>query len=291
MAQTRDILSSPRVVEMKHKRRIKRVRLLVLIFILFISIIFGLSVLSQYKKINITNIVVAGTRIINTDEVKTLIESDMSGKYLHLFSKHNSFIYPKQYVYNDLLKTFPRIEKLTIYRGPLNTINAIIVERAGSYLWCGDSVPEIQNDIGENCYFINNDGYIFDKAPYFSGNVYFKFYIPLLNSPINPLGLQMLKSDDFHSLLRFVSKTTDLGLKPIYLVFDNIDTYQLYLDHGDNDTTPEIIFKNTDDLNKTADNLSIAMSKPEFADEIKSKYTTLLYIDLRFNNKVLYKFQ
>jgi hypothetical protein len=33
------------------------------------------------------------------------------------------------------------------------------------------------------------------------------------------------------------------------------------------------------------------MGKSEFADEIKNKYDTLLYIDLRFDNKVLYKNQ
>jgi hypothetical protein len=38
------------------------------------------------------------------------------------------------------------------------------------------------------------------------------------------------------------------------------------------------------------DNLSVSMGKPEFANDIHSKYDTLLYIDLRFDNKVLYKF-
>jgi hypothetical protein len=33
------------------------------------------------------------------------------------------------------------------------------------------------------------------------------------------------------------------------------------------------------------------MKKQEFADEIISKYDDLLYIDLRFKNKVFYKFK
>ena len=48
---------------------------------------------------------------------------------------------------------------------------------------------------------------------------------------------------------------------------------------------------NTDDFDMILDNLSISMKKKEFAEEINTKYNTLLYIDLRFKNKVLYKFK
>jgi hypothetical protein len=65
----------------------------------------------------------------------------------------------------------------------------------------------------------------------------------------------------------------------------------LYMDHGVNDTLPKILFKNDADLENILENLSLAMKKSEFASEINSKYNKLLYIDLRFKNKVLYKFQ
>ena len=49
--------------------------------------------------------------------------------------------------------------------------------------------------------------------------------------------------------------------------------------------------KTDDDLTIMLENLSSAMSKSEFADEIKERYDTLSYIDLRFDNKVIYKFE
>lgn len=287
----RDILTSPRVIEIKHTERVKRTRLLILFLILFISIIAALAYYSNDSHVVINKIVISGTHIIDSDEVEKEVWTNMDGRYFHLFAKINSLIYPRQNIYNDLIQKFPRIENLSVYRDNLRTLNIDITERTGSYLYCGSSIPTNPNDVGENCYYINNDGYIFDKAPYFSGNIYFKYYLALGLNLTNPLGHQMIPMDDFHNMTRFIDGITALGFKPIYLASDPDGTYYLYLDHGSADTAPTITFKKENDLNIILDNLSLSMKKTEFADEINSKYTTLLYIDLRFKNKVLYKFQ
>jgi cell division septal protein FtsQ len=287
----RDIPTSPRIIEIKHNRRVRRVRLGVLFFILFVSIAWALSYFSNNKHLTINNVTITGTHIIDQDEVKAQIFNDLSGKYIYLFMKSNSFIYPHQKVYNNLLLNFPRIEKLSVYRDNLKTLHIDISERTGSFLYCGASIPENKDQVGENCYFINNDGFIFDHAPYISGNVYFKYYLSLADGVDNPMGKQMLSVDQFHRMVRFIDGVTNMGFKPIYITTDTDGTNSLYLDHGVNDTVPKITFKNDDDFDVIQDNLSLSMKKPEFADEINSKYNTLLYIDLRFKNKVLYKFQ
>ena len=287
----RDIPTSPRIIEIKHNRRVRRIRLSILFFILFISFTWALSYFSYDRHIVINEVAITGNHIIDQDDIKAQIFKDISGKYIYLFSQSDSFIFPKIYIYNDLLLSFPRIKNLSVYKDNLKTIHVDISERTGSFLYCGANIPENKNDIGENCYFINNDGFIFDKAPYFSGNVYFKYYLPLSEGTSNPLGKQMLSIEQFHRVVRFIDGITNLGFKPIYITIDQDGTDTLYLESGSNNTAPVINFKNNDDLDIVQDNLSLAMKKPEFADEINSKYNTLLYIDLRFKNKVLYKFQ
>lgn len=287
----RDIPTSPRSIEIKRSRRIQKIRLRIFFFILFISIIGASSFFSGNKHIVIDNIAITGIHIINQSDIKEEVYKNLSGKYIYLFAHNNSFIYPHDKIYNDLLSKFPRIDTLSVGRSNLNTLDISIKERVGSYLYCGSVIPEDKQEIGENCYFINNDGYIFDKAPYFSGNVYFKYYTALLNNEGNPLGKQMLNIDQFHKLMRFIDGVTSIGFKPIYILRDNEGTNHLYLYHNENGTSPEIIFKDEDNWDVLLDNLSIAMRKKEFADEVNSKYNTLLYIDLRFDNKVLYKFQ
>jgi predicted nucleic acid-binding Zn ribbon protein len=286
----KDILTSPRMENIKRKARKRRRRLAILFFILFVLVVWGLSLLSSVSKITINKIAVTGTRIINVSDVERSSRDIMSGKYLYLFSKSNIFIYPKNAIYKSLLKDFPRIENLSIRHEGFNSISIDIRERAGSYLYCGSNIPASQQDIGENCYFINTDGYVFDKAPYFSGNVYFKYYIKADSENIDPLGKQIIDKEHFHRLARFIDGLDSLGFVPTHMLVEN-EKGTVYLSSKDGDTTPEIIFKDDSDLDSILGNLSSSMTKPEFANEIRTKYSTLLYIDLRFDNKVVYKFK
>ncbi len=287
----RDVLTSPRVKDMKHKRRVSRIRLLVLILILIVAIIGALAYFSGSHRLTIHTVTVTGTQIINISDVQSVVNNDLAGKYVYLFTRADTIIYPHDRIYKDLTHAFPRIQTLTITRSGWNTLQVSIAERAGAFLYCGTHIPENKIDQGENCYYVNNDGYIFDKAPYFSGNIYFKYYLDLGSNTDNPLGTQMVSPDRFHQLTGFVDKVTALGFKPIYISLDASGIYKLYLDHSAVASSPIILFNADNDLSTIADNLSDAMKTSEFANDINSKYATLLYIDLRFKDKVLYKFQ
>ena len=291
----RDILTSPRIEEIKHKRRVRNLRLVIIFFIVTILLIESLSYISSNPNIVINNIVVTGNQIINAQDIEARVKDKLNGKYLYLFTKANSLIYPHQAIYEDLMTSLPRIKTLSVYRDNWKTLHIEITERLGSYLYCGAQIPEIVTDVGENCYFINNDGYIFDKAPYFSGNVYFKYYVQILdenNIPIeNPLMKYVFDTDRFHKIARFIDGITSIGFKPIYIEIKPDGTNTIYLSHNINDSIPTIIFKNENDLDIILSNLVAAMNKSEFADEVNSKYTKLQYIDLSFTNKVIYKFQ
>jgi len=287
----RDIPTSPRIIEIRHNRRIHTLRMVVLFLILFITIVWALSFFSNSNKMAINNVVITGVHIIDKEKIEAEVNKNISGKYVRLFAKSNSFIYPRNKIYNNLLLNFPRIESFSVYRDGLKTLHVDITERTGSFLYCGENIPENKDEVGENCYFINNDGFIFDKAPYFSGNVYFKYYLMVSNGSATPLGMQMLGVEEFHRIARFIDGVSSVGFKPIYIVISQDGTNYLYLEHEEDKSIPNIIFKNDDDLDVIQDNLALAMRKKEFADEVNSKYNTLLYIDLRFKNKVLYKFQ
>lgn len=286
----KDIPVSQRIIDIKKKRRIRRLRFVIFFVVLFLIIVGGLSFFSFHKKLTINKVVVKGTSIIDPIDVTTRVEDQLKGKYYYLYSRANSFIYPQKKIYNDLIETFPRIEELNIIREGFNILNINIKERLGSYLYCGSSIPEIESEIGENCYFINNDGYIFDKAPYFSGSVYFKYYLNIKDSTL-PLNQNILEQDRFHEIVRFIDGIKLLGFEPVSLLILDDGTHNLYLDHDSLATVPMILFRDDNDLENILNNLRTAMKKKEFSDEINSKYSSLLYIDLRFKSKVLYKFQ
>jgi len=278
-----------RVIMIKHQRRIQILRLSFLLLILFLSIVGALAYFSFNKNITITKVTVEGTNIINSSEVIFVVKSGLTGKYYNLFSRADSFIFPRKEIYNNLIKHFPRIEEVSIVKKNLNTLQINIKERLGSYLYCGNTIPDVLSKIGENCYFMNSDGYIFGKAPYFSGDVYFKYYLKI-NDDKSILGQNVMNLNHFHKLVRFINGITSLGFKPISLVIDTSGKEILYLNHNLDESTPEIIFQTSNNFDKILSNLSAAMNTTKFSNEITSRYNTLQYIDLRFNNKVLFKF-
>jgi hypothetical protein len=284
-----DIITSPRLVELRRENKLRRYRLTFLLLVLFVIIIAGLSYLSNYHKIVINKVEVTGTYILDNKSIESKVQEDLQGKYLYLFAKKNTFIYPKSFIEHDLQKTFPRIENLSVKLEGVNTLKVTIGERVGSYLYCGASIPGEVMDIGENCYFINYDGYIFDTAPYFSGNIYFKFYIPIDDSK-ETLGQNVLDKEKFHQIIAFIDRLEELGFNPVSLDMSNEENFSFKLKARPDGGEPQILFKKENDLPNILNNLVSAMKKKEFKDTITSNINKLQYIDLRFNNKVLYKF-
>lgn len=290
MANRRDITTSPRVQELRRVQRKRRSLLFIVFIILFIVLVIGLSYLSHQPKVTISNINIEGTHIIDSMDVQQTVMDHLSGNFFYIFSKKNTFLYPKSKIEKDLQKKFTRINKLSVKLEGLNTLKVVIDERVGSYMYCGDNIPENQNELGENCYFVNSDGYIFDVAPYFSGNIYFKFYIPLSNDQ-DILSQQILDKKTFREVISFVDGLVDLGLDPVSVVMYDKDRYSFNLRSNTINVHPEILFKEDNELPVIFGNLSAAMQNSDFKNEIFSRFSTLSYIDLRFDNKVLYKFQ
>ncbi len=286
----RDIITSPRMVELSRKRRKRRRVFFVISFFVFIGLLVGLSYLSKYQKINIKEIRVEGTHIIDADKVIEETQKEISGNYIYLFSKSNTFIYPRRSLESKLRKEFPRIEELSINLDGLQVLYIKVKERFGAYLWCGASLPASNADTGENCYFVNSDGLIFDKAPYFSGNVYFKFYTPILD-PNVPLGQNLFDKEKFRTLVNTIDRLEYMGLHTTVLVMLDDNKYYFKITDRKSTNMPEIWWNKENELSKVVDNLELALKNKDFQKEIFSRLNTLSYIDLRFDNKVLYKFQ
>ena len=83
----KDIPTSPRIIQIKRKRKVGRIRLIILCLVLFISIIGALSYYSFDKRLAIKDIAINGTSIISWDEVSNKIDDSLTGRYLFLFSK------------------------------------------------------------------------------------------------------------------------------------------------------------------------------------------------------------
>lgn len=249
----RDIITTPRVEEMRREKKQSRfVRRIIFITIGFVVLI-GIIVLSRIKPLLIDSVSVEGTRIIEAQEVEGIVSDMLRGSYVFLFPKNNSLIYPQKAIINTLLDSFPRIESVSVKRIDLRQLVVHVVEREGVYLWCGSEFPEPE---GSHCYFMDTTGYVFSEAPYFSGNVYLRWYngSNITESIIGDFGVSSI---NVSRVSLFVQQLKQIGVDIHTVSFlENETIAELYIDTPSRTHSPKIIIKTNDNLDLIFENIS-----------------------------------
>lgn len=270
--QKRNVLNSPHLLEFKKKRqRVVLNKILFYVFTLFI-ISALLAYISRIDRLNISEIEISGNKVIDTEMIQTVVEQAISENYFWVFPKTNILYYPQNSIRNELYNKFKRLKDISFSIENKKILEVSVTERVALYTWCGEKI-----ELEEKCYFMDENGFVFDEAPYFSGGVYFKFYGLIQN---------------FQKLIFFKETLENMELKPVALYITNDGDIEVFLSRGVLSVTgPKIIFKMNADFQNVAENLEAALTTPPLQSEFKNKYSSLLYIDLRFGNKVYYKFQ
>lgn len=282
----RNILNSPRLLELKKHRRKVFVSKILLIFFALALIVAGAAYASRMPVFNIKQVKIIG-KAAETEAIKAMVQDKISGNYLWLFPKTNVLFYPKRKIEDKLLEKFKRIGgiKFSVKNEPFpneKILEVFLSEREGKYLWCGGEAalsPE-----KTQCYFMDGTGFIFEEAPYFSGEIYFKFYGPGRAGGYFSEG-------NFKQLIDFKDVLSTGGIKPVSLYISESGEGKVFLVSPGAAARPYIAFKSSANFPKLVKNLETALNTEPLLSNFKNKYSSLEYIDLRFGNKVYYKFK
>ena len=287
----RNILNSPRLLELKkHRHKILLGKASLYVF-LFVVVMIGITYLSRLPSFNISSIEIKNNQSVDADMVKEIVQKEITGNYFWMFPRTNIFLYPKKHIKKELQDKFKRIKHTDFSIKDKKSLEVNIIERTALYTWCGNLPPNLESsDEVSKCYFLDDSGYIFDKAPYFSGDVYFKFYGLFVGD--TTLGSSFSPSI-FPDLILFKKKLEDIKLKPVALHVREDKDIKIFLSSKTKTSGmgPEIIVKVDSDFQKSAENLGTALDTEPFKSDFRNKYSSLEYIDLRFENKVVYKFK
>lgn len=299
----RDILYSPRIKEIQKKRQKIFLRKLLLSCIGLVVLFFIFTYVSGLAKLNISGIEVAGNKITDTELVQNAVREELAGKYFWLIPKTNIFFYPKNKIKAKLAENFKRLDNISLSMKGENVLEVSTSERKAEYVWCGlsaqagEAVPTIESE--ENCYFMDATGYIFDTAPYFSGDVYFKFYglthrattEGKVSENENPIG-SYFGDLGFANLVTLKEMLENIAVDPVALYkLENGDLKIFLSSKSAKPLGPEILIKIDADFQKIVENLQSALTTEPLLTDFKKKYSSLLYLDLRFGNKVYFKFK
>ncbi|MEA2112872.1 MAG: FtsQ-type POTRA domain-containing protein [Patescibacteria group bacterium] len=271
--------TSLKAIERQKKRFWKRVVLIAVSLSLFL---FLISWLSSLEKVNIRDIEITGNSIIEREDILEIVNKNISGKYFWLLSKSHILIYPKLSIRNELLESFSQIKNVTVRFKDFHSIFIDIVERSPYALWCSDMA-------GEHCYFMDGMAYLYDEAPNFSNDVYFKYLGDFQDISTTTPTSKILRrtylgetgEEHFGKLNLFIRFLKDINIDGYKLIVKENNDYELFFNRNS-----RLIFDGKQDFSDIFEDLQAVLI--DLGDLGDSEFE---YIDLRFGHKVVYKFK
>ena len=276
MLQERVPLQSPGFAARKRRARVIRgAALLALVLLLIGALVF----LARLSNVRIENIYVEGNAVISEQSIQEAVQKAISGNYLYLFPKDNVGLYPKATIAASLTNAFKPIQSVEVSLKDLRGLLVTVVERKPHALWCGQ---EFSNMSKGQCYFLDDAGYIFAKAPDFSGNVFFKYFGGSLSS--DPVGSELIETERFKVLEFFITALSQAGFHIVALHLRSSGVYEAYMEDGG-----RIIFNDKQDYAALLANLKTLVESDSFKAKISSDASNIDYIDLQYGNKIFYR--
>jgi hypothetical protein len=260
------------------KKKKKRLKLFLIVTISALVLLVSSAVYaSRRPSLLISDIYVGGNQVTSSDEIKRLVGLELQGRYFWLIPRSNAFLYPRKDIQESLKGSINRIKSVETSLSGSQTLNIQISEREPFALYCED-ISELYSP--SQCYFLDNEGFIFSIAPSFSGDVYFVYST---DEPLaDPIGKYYLPAEEFSriSLFRDELSKMDVNLRAFKIAGDE---YKFILPTGG-----EIKWQREDDVQLVLLNLQALLfddsirATPGFIDKV-------VHIDLRLKNKIFYK--
>ncbi|MES2216216.1 MAG: hypothetical protein V4481_02880 [Patescibacteria group bacterium] len=279
--------------------RQKRTRLIIFIVAIVVVIsggIFGASYLSRLSTFTIQVIEVSGADQEIIGSVRAAAEESLKGNYLHLFSRANVFLYPKEDIKRAVMAASSRIEDVQVKHNKLTGLTISVKEKEADALVC-PTFPDFNEgklilENFESCLFADQKGILYAKAISIASTS-----LDTYNLYFAPAAKEVATStEEFKALQSFY-----VGLKKNHIdiqaiLFKEKGEYEAYV--RTTGATTVIYFNNTRPLSVELDNLilfwnhALAEAKAkggQRAVPAEARIPVYEYIDVRYGSNVFFR--
>ncbi len=239
---------------------------------LMIIAFFGMLIVSVWygtriDAFTIKKVTITGGETIDHSEIEQVIKSKLEGSYLKVIPRAFAFTYPHEEIV-AAVEAVPRVKDVTIIRKSGSELYVEFSEYVPQALWCDEVAIE-------QCYFLDDEGYAFSKAPGLVGGSFLRVTAigrkPQEQS--SPFG-----TDEYARVLELKNKFADAKWFVKRADIDTAgDAFLTLVDGGEF----KVSLKQPAD--ETVSNLITVLGSEQF-DHIKPG--NFEYIDLRFGSKV-----
>jgi hypothetical protein len=185
------------------------------------------------------------------------------------------------------VEKFPQMQTVSL---SLNTKRNLVIsmsEREAVALWCGMNVSASASE--KKCYYLDENAFIFDDAPVFSGDVFFEFYGKGDVQKDTPLGKTFLGKKAFMNILDLHNLLEEYGQEVLNIMLSEDGSGEFGTKAGC------LIRFNTDQpittLTSNIDAVFHLYKWENISDTSRRENVCekLEYVDFRFGNKIYYR--
>ncbi len=239
-------------------------------------VLAGFVLIVRLPGVQVKHIEINGAQVVDPGDVTEFVNNALQGKQFWLLPRTSIFMVSAPQLADEIKAAFPRLQTVDVDCKNFSTLSIDVTEYQGVYLWCTDAAT---------CYFMDQNGTVFAPAPYFSGNAYPKLFV----GSLQPLPFQALDADQLTTLALLNDRLGSLGIMPTefhYVTEHDLDVY--FVHNGQ----PAILkFDPTAGVEDEINALFAGLRTDPLATKFNSTTAVLQYIDLRFQDRVVYKFQ
>jgi len=276
------VIYTPREPKYRKQRRIiltKKTALMACTVLLAVCLVAGIIYALRQPYFRIKRIEFSGLMVLKQEELEKHVKEKLAGYYSVIFPRDSYFFTDIEDISTYLKEKFPRVVEIKISKKLPDKLRIEIVERKFFSLLCGSDF--INASSTPNCFFIDQTGFVYEKAPIATGSLILKIFTN--NKNIATKG----KMIDAETMKQVRSATENFS----FLLGSSLVAFQI------NSDTPKelkavtsggyrLYLNREDDFKQTFTSLKVLLEK-----EIGDKIPRLDYVDLRFGNKIFYKFR
>lgn len=267
---------------MASSRKLRKKRLTARLIFLALCALFFFSASVAFFYIpflNVKKIEIVSNGAVSVDLIKEKAAEIISRKIAGLFPRRNFFLIPEKEIKKEVEENFLRVKNAEVRKKIFSGLFIKIEERQNKAIVCS----------GQNCSFADENGFVFEKAPDFSEGIFLKIYdqrtvfdySAMSSSTEDFFGKNILPKNDFSMLLNFSGLMEKIKTEPSKIILKNDNVYEVYTDEN-----WRIILNGKNEPKRSLVNLAAALQS-----QIKENRHILDYVDLRFGNKVYYKYR
>lgn len=268
----------PRVQKLRRQKKRQRI-------ILWGSILFLLCIMvvvfvwsTHTPAFRIQKVVVEGAHDVSPKTIRAAVEARVVDGTFSLINKNSTLFFPEEQVASALYAQFPRIHTAVVSpQIATRTVHIAVSERTPFAVWCA---PTHNPEHARECFYIDEAGVVFERAhePHellvVEGST-----VPSELYPQREPFLSTVEPEHFKNMNAFIARLTENGFHPQQVVFDGADITIVLVEGYDIRA----------DITRAGEDNIIALLSVLSEKEVADARAQLLYIDLRFGERIYYK--